>query len=43
LLEMSSTLAHVTTEARQLLYRFEDTVAHDEVVLAPFKSFEVKK
>ena len=29
------TLAHVTTEARQLLSRFEHTVTHYEVVLAP--------
>lgn len=28
-------LAHVTTEARQLLSRFEQTVTHYEVVLAP--------
>lgn len=29
------TLAHVTLEARQLLTRFEHTVTHYEVVLAP--------
>ncbi|MDQ6661480.1 MAG: antibiotic biosynthesis monooxygenase [Chloroflexota bacterium] len=29
------TRAHVTTEARQLLSRFEHTVTHYEVVLAP--------
>ena len=28
-------LAHVTTEARQLLSHFEQTVTHYEVVLAP--------
>jgi hypothetical protein len=28
-------LAHVTTEARQLLSHFEHTVTHYEVVLAP--------